>query len=177
MEVKMKRIIFCLCFLMAICGEKIIAHKQWVHPYFAREGYQFLKLQVGEVPAILNHLGFNEIGTHPWTTGKIVTGAYREDLEDPVFRYAGANPLFPAPLISITHFWLADEGDYSRIFLPYTQDSYENAYVKALHYLLPAEYGRWTAEVPWPSGYATVCLQSQMDRFSVLLRGTLSNGL
>lgn len=148
--------LFATLLLIIFVKQVCFAHKEWVHQYIVREAYSFLRASVGEVNILRDHVGFTERGDFPWTTGKIVAGAYREDLEDPVFRYS-VHPI-GGPLISITHFWDADAGDGSRMPLPYapgTLDTYENAYQKALHYVSPIDFGYWTAEVPWPYGTAT----------------------
>ncbi|MFH0989558.1 MAG: hypothetical protein V1799_06025 [bacterium] len=117
-----------LVILLFLTTSLCFGEKQWVHRYVVRESYSFLKIKVGDVPIMLSHLGQDEMGERAWQTGKIVTGAHREDEEDPIWNYSGA-------LKSITHFWDADNGDGSRMHFPYvyingvlTLDTYENAY-------------------------------------------------
>lgn len=114
-----------------------IQHKESVHQYIVREAYKLLESQIGEIPALKGHLGYSEVGTRPWQTGKIVTGAWREDLEDVVYHVSTHDELLerypvllvpqvfqflvekvgghPNPLVSITHFWQADVGTSSGV--------------------------------------------------------------
>jgi hypothetical protein len=76
-------------------------------------------------------------GNRPWELGKILTGSFREDKEDPVYSYCG---LFNEK-ITYTHFWDADFGDYGRGFKHNVEDSYE----KMKTY--------WTSEIPGGGGH------------------------
>ena len=52
-------------------------------------------------------------GDSAWQKGCITTGAWREDDEDVVFHY-DILPGLNYALTSITHFWDADQGDYTQ---------------------------------------------------------------
>lgn len=70
---------------------KLIAHYGEAHQHLVREAYNLLKYQLGcDITEMVNHIGNNEIGTHYFDPGGLVViGAYREDLEDIVYRLCG----------------------------------------------------------------------------------------
>ncbi len=71
------------------------AHKEWVHQYVAQESYRFLEAVGYRVPDLNDHIGFGFYGygdnNHPWATGYVGVGAWRENLEDLIYRYSTAN--------------------------------------------------------------------------------------
>ncbi|GJQ42996.1 MAG: hypothetical protein JETCAE03_24940 [Ignavibacteriaceae bacterium] len=124
-------------------------HTQQVHQYIVTEAYQLLVNQWGSIiPEMNNHIGGigpEFYGDYAWQRPFISTGAWREDQEDPIFNYdfffvQGVN----IALVSITHFWDADDGDLNKnlfpIVLPFPPypsvniGPYENAYDKLLRY-------------------------------------------
>jgi len=119
------------------------AHKESVHQHVVKEGYKLLKsqLQLQSISGMEEHIGlefYGYGGSKPWITGLVVVGAWREDVEDPVYKYG--DPF--SWQVSNTHFWDADAGDGSKINI--LGAVYENAYQKALRYVDPATYGPWT---------------------------------
>ena len=133
----------CLILLLTI-NSSVFPHDQNVHQYIVVEAYKLLKLNLGySIPDFDNHIG--EIGgayygDYAWQKPFITTGAWREDMEDVVFGYdvyygiPGTN----YALVSITHFWDADDGDINKNYFPIkigslptiTIGPYENAYDK-----------------------------------------------
>jgi len=83
-------------------------------------------------------------GTRPWQTGKITTGAYREDQEDVVFDVRGPFSWY----VSNSHFWNADDrtsGDNSLTYLN-SIGHYPNAFTKLNRF----QDGQWFS---WTNGY------------------------
>jgi len=135
--------------LTILWANKNFAHEQSVHQYIVKEAFELLlstaNLTIWEMQ---NHIGGLDPfyrGDYAWHRPFITTGAWREDEEDPVFNYdfifiQGVN----IALVSITHFWDADDGDLNNnlfpIVLPYPPypsfniGPYENAYNKLLKY-------------------------------------------
>ena len=101
---------------------------QDVHMYIVREAWDLLRTQYPAVEStdLANHIGTSEEGSSPWETGLVVTGAYREDEEDPIYGYA-------TPFTSITHFWNADLGDDFK--WNYAGEDWENNFQKSKAYL------------------------------------------
>ncbi|MCF6298073.1 MAG: hypothetical protein L3J08_08865, partial [Flavobacteriaceae bacterium] len=104
----------------------VFGHSERVHQYIAREGYELMKLHIGyDVPEMLAHLGTSETngyvdwftrGNDNFESGKIVCGAFREDVSDIVWGYGkegfpGMSQGLQYALASVTHFWDADLGD------------------------------------------------------------------
>jgi hypothetical protein len=93
------------------------AHKQHVHKYIAREAYLLLRDHLGgDVPLMQEHVGGLEQffdGDSAWQRPFITTGSWREDEEDVVFHHDlyEISPGLNYALVSITHFWDADQGD------------------------------------------------------------------
>ena len=142
---------FCFAVAIVILSSFIRAeaHLQPVHQYLVREGYTLLKTTVGaEIPYMMNHVGTTEIGNNPWRTGMMVTGAWREDEEDPVYLYGD-----PIPGKSGSHFWVADQGDESEVTLRWlssgvpSQATAASAYKKIRRYAYPGVYGAWTVKI------------------------------
>ena len=105
----MKRFIL-IQFIVVFLISHICAYNDEIHQYIVREAYKLLKLQVPpiEEPDLANHVGDNEKGDGPWLEGLIVTGAAREDYEEPLYCY-GNSGLFGLELshqTTFTHFWL-----------------------------------------------------------------------
>lgn len=136
-----------------------MAHQQHVHQYIVREAYELLINQLGfivpEMHNFVGGLGSDYYGSYAWHKPYLTAGAWREDMEDPIFNYdflivQGVN----IALVSISHFWDADSGDMNNnlfpIVLPYPPypsvniGPYENAYDKFLRY---AE-GNWVLWFP-----------------------------
>ncbi len=140
-------------YLLIACNSYIFGHSERVHQYIAREGYKTLKLYLGtDIPIMLSHLGTNETngyvnwysrGSDNFESGKIVCGAFREDVRDIVWGYG--NSIVPGieeglqyALASVTHFWDADLGDnyktnfYHNPWVPYSD--IPNAYQKIVIY-------------------------------------------
>lgn len=135
--------------LLFACNTSV-AHLQNVHQYIVREGYALLRNTVGDIPVMRDHVGVAQIGGRPWQTGFIVTGAWREDEEDPVYGFDNSWP----PGVSGSHLWRADDGDESDVTLrwvrfPGTPDqiTVPSAYKKIRRYAYPGIYGSWTVIV------------------------------
>ncbi len=100
-----------------------------VHKYLTFQAWELTKMEHPEVVYTMMHQkmknpvngnygdwwsadyegpeGFYE---NSWNRGKIMTGAAREDLEDPVFEYCGEIILsgLGHPYVTASHFWDAD---------------------------------------------------------------------
>lgn len=149
----------------------VYSHSQHAHQYITYEAYKLLvRSQLKRYPEIENRMGilYGSIGTGPWTEGKIVTGAWREDVEDVVFHYSNYNPPtmtgFAGTIAdafsslikdindnneyysSVTHFWDPDNGDLLSSDLRTTNAlgtinmTVPNAYQKMLKF----KNGGWT---------------------------------
>ncbi len=120
------------------------AHAQHVHQYIVSEAYELLRAQHGDIPEMQNHVGGLEqfyAGAYAWQLPYLTTGAWREDVEDPVFGYRLTNLLNNYSLVSISHFWDADQGNLnSNLFrvnpfgIPFDIGPYENSYDKLVRY-------------------------------------------
>ncbi|MDT3695991.1 MAG: T9SS type A sorting domain-containing protein [Ignavibacterium sp.] len=136
-------------FVFIMTSEILLPHSQHVHQYIVTEAYQLLVNQLGGIIFDMNEhiggIGSEFYGDYAWQKPFISTGAWREDIEDPIFNYdfvfvQGVN----IALVSITHFWDADDGDLTEnlfpIVLPFPPypsfniGPYENAYDKLLRY-------------------------------------------
>ncbi len=140
-------------FVLIASNSYIFGHSERVHQYIALEGYKTMKLYLGaDIPNLLSHLGYNETngyvnwysrGSDNFESGKIVCGAFREDVRDIVWGYG--NSIVPGideglqyALASVTHFWNADLGDdcltnfYHNPLVPYSD--IPNAYQKMVIY-------------------------------------------
>jgi hypothetical protein len=144
---KLKLILILL--LTTLWANQIFAHGQNVHQYIVKEAFELLLATANlEITEMQNHIGgLDPIyrGDYAWQKPFITTGAWREDEEDPVFNYdfifiSGFN----IALVSITHFWDADDGDLNNNMFPivipvppfpsHNIGPYENAYNKLLKY-------------------------------------------
>lgn len=121
------------------------------HKYLTYEAWELVKQVHPEaVYSVMN----NKVGTdwqnaainggvedyNNWKIGKIITGAYREDIQDIVYGYTGPHaPGHPedGPYVTITHFWDADASGGGIAYnsemhaYPYASwNYYENSYVK-----------------------------------------------
>ncbi len=132
----MKKI--CL-YLLFICSQVSYSHKEPTHQYLTIEAYNLLRLNLGaDIPDMVNHLHTATPATDggPWQLAYLTRGAFREDVEDPVYRYwMGNHPTLYGneaftipivqptllqiytffggsdPFISVSHFWKADGSD------------------------------------------------------------------
>jgi len=131
-------------------ANQIFAHGQQVHQYIVKEAFELLLATtiLGITEEMQNHIGGLDPfyrGDYAWHKPFITTGAWREDEEDPVFNYdflliSGVN----IALVSITHFWDADDGDLNNNMFPIVLPippfplinigPYENSYNKLLKY-------------------------------------------
>ncbi len=132
----MKRLFFLIILTYLISPDYLQAHKEWVHQYLAKESYGFLEYKIGVIyPDLRDHIGLNFDGrgsdNEPWLYPYVAAGAWREDLEDPVYGYGG---WFNGWTPTVTHFWRADDGldDVTPIT---ASGNAENAYTKAMVYL------------------------------------------
>ncbi len=119
----------------------IFAHKETTHQYITNEAYNLLKTALNySIPEydLHMHSQFDPAAGGPFQSPFITRGAYREDLEDPVYNIYMGNPptmyddvggevaLFGETLgiivqqltglnfdffVSSTHFWKVDAGD------------------------------------------------------------------
>ena len=137
-------IIICLLIAFVVVSNGN-SYQDKTHQYIVREAYKLLKQQLPVIEAsdLNDHVGYDEEGNLPWETGKIVTGAFREDKEDPIYSYCGFNfPFDPGcVLVTMTHFWNADAGDDFK--WPIFGENFENAYQKARAYI----YGDHTIRI------------------------------
>lgn len=103
---KIYSILFIFLTIKAITAD--VQQQQEVHQYIVQQAYQYLISYLGcDISEIRDHLGTWEQGSNPFTEGKIVTGAYREDEEDIVYLYGWPNN-------TSTHFWNPDDDDLSK---------------------------------------------------------------
>lgn len=106
---------------------------QNIHKYLTFQAWELIKHEHPEVInsemnlRIGNWQDGSINGTGPWQKGKVMTGSYREDEEDVVYKHSG---LF----VSATHFWDADLGDYTTFNPPPYTYNYANSYQKILAY-------------------------------------------
>lgn len=125
----------CIIFIFTIeIYSKEPVHQPDIHKYITYQAWELVKYEHPEVINSEMNLrvgNWNDgtlNGSGPWQKGKIVTGAFREDKEDVVYKHN--TPGF----ISATHFWNADFGDYVTFNPePYTY-FYANSYQKCLAY-------------------------------------------
>jgi hypothetical protein len=151
MKSKVTRLALQVLCVVLLFASKSNAHKQHVHQYIAREAYLLLKSTLGgvDIPDMAAHLGPLEdpayIGTRQWEKPYITTGAWREDAEDVVFGLRDfVDPFADGALISISHFWDADNGDESQNVFRYSWHGitgeigpYPNAFQKMKKYAIP----------------------------------------
>ena len=114
----MKNIIL-LLIVFSFFSQYAYGHGQNTHKYMTYEAYYLLKNYVGSIPEMETHLGSTSSyydGDYAFQRRYITTGAYREDEEDLVYGYdgyllSGLGLDFDDWIVSITHFWDADDGD------------------------------------------------------------------
>jgi len=130
-------------------SESSFSYETHVHSYIVQQAYSLLKHYYPQVEntELKTQLGgpFDH-GSHQWETGLITTGAIREDLDDVVYGYGPPNEwysplsfLFQSSLTpTVTHFWIADNGDNSKVWIPATlaiDRQFENAFMKLQMYM------------------------------------------
>ena len=136
--------IFLLCFLFYTESS---CHKQRTHQYIVREAYQLLKKYLGDrdVNYLKDKIGTIQTGQYinvwpdngvPWSDGKVVAGAFREDEEDVVYKYGSDALTYPTRIAwsSVTHFWQADYGDNALTNIDWGGTDIPNAYQKIMLY-------------------------------------------
>jgi hypothetical protein len=150
--------------LVPLWTQPASSHKQPVHQYIVHEGYLLLLQKYPQLglTALAAHIGEADksfAGDSAWQKPYVTTGAWREDEEDVIFRYdfygiAGIR----YPLVSITHFWPADNGDFTKTPIrleisrsplpPLSVDlpPFENAYDKITRF----RDGGWVLYYPRP---------------------------
>ncbi len=134
----------------------VFSHSQHVHQYIVTQAYNLLIQTLGDSISEMNgHIGGEGpyyAGEKAWGLPYVTTGAWREDVEDVIFNYKNYSFLNDYALVSISHFWDADDGDFEKnIFrvhpspLP-AQDigPYENAFDKFTRYA----DGNWILHFP-----------------------------
>ncbi len=133
---------FCLITTVALLAGFQISSAQLVNQYIVKEAYELLRTDLrADIPQMRDHIGGLDPsyeGEHAWQKAYITTGAWREDREDVVFGYRLSNLLNNYSLVSISHFWDADQGDLTQnVFrvspIPHVAFSigpYENSYDK-----------------------------------------------
>ncbi len=136
---------FFVLFLLLFQQFYLYAHQEWVHQHMVKESYKLLKRQLGyDIPIMKERIGLDLYGpgSGTWETGKVVIGAWREDIDDPVWNVGGIECGFVA---SSTHFWDADAGDESglNIYGDWDQCPWENEIPNAYHKALRYYYGGW----------------------------------
>ena len=122
-----------MIFISGMSYTQQIEHQQDIHKYITYQAWELVKHEHPEV--IFSEMSlrigtWNDgaiNGTGPWQKGKVVTGAYREDEEDVVYKHS-------FPFTSATHFWDADNGDYATFTPPPYTYNYTNSYQKILAY-------------------------------------------
>jgi hypothetical protein len=162
MKSRLMRLLCIAGLSVVLVAELAEAHKQHVHQYVAREAYLLLRSALGiDIPPLQDHVGGLEpfyAGDSAWQRPFVTTGAWREDEEDVIFHYDAyeISPGLNYALVSITHFWDADQGDTAgNIFrlrverppLPPLEidiGPYENACDKFLRYAR----GNWVLRFP-----------------------------
>jgi len=120
-----------------------IKHLETIHQYITREAFTLLKNQSGAgipfITTIESHLGYNQKRNRPFIDSWVVAGNYDADHHDAIHLYnrnnapdfqpftglGGFAGLFADedPWVSITHFWIADKGDYEKTVIEGTYTS------------------------------------------------------
>lgn len=152
--------------ILLLLNTFILAHEQHVHQYLTVEAYYLLKQFLGyDIDEMLLHLNDGPV-SGKWTNGTIASGAWLEDEEDIVYHLRDfIEPFFDEALISITHFWDADEGDFTQNTFRVNWEGlggslnadigpYPNAYEKIMNFAYPnysweikyelSNYGLWS---------------------------------
>lgn len=136
----MRHFLFLLFFTFSVIPFNIYTYDAPNHMYMTIEAYYLLKNAGYSFPVMEQRLGtLDDEGSSAWQKGKITTGSYREDQEDPVFKYYRP-PYIPVSVWETnSHFWDADLGDDAKTLLHgtglgYHSDYWENAYKKMRYY-------------------------------------------
>jgi hypothetical protein len=172
-----------LLMLLIFFHQGAFSHKQPVHQYIAREGYLLLLQSVGhDIPSLSASIGLADpsfAGDSAWQKGYITAGAWREDEEDVVYRY-DVLPGLVYPLSSITHFWDADQGDYTGNIFRLMVDNppwppvetdigpFSNAFDKLMH----SAHGGWVLWYP----RAIICQNTSNSHYIVITPFITSGG-
>lgn len=134
-----------MCLLLAV-QSCLMPYQTEVHQVITDEAFHLLKsffpgVELSELGIQLGQIG--NYGERQWQNGDVLTGAFREDLEDVVWGYGPASS-FPitwlfvsSPTATPTHFWVADNGeDYKtpNVGWPWG-GTHPNAYQKALKFI------------------------------------------
>jgi len=122
------------------------SYSQSIHMYITIEALKLLKdrFPLINFSVLDNFIGtMTDFGDRPWQIGKMATGAYREDTEDPVYDIRGPFGFFA----SNSHFWHADNrtnGDHSLTNLNILGINYDypNAFTKVKNYI-SGQWFRW----------------------------------
>ncbi len=134
----MKKLLLLLFFPTILFSQKLsnVQLQQRTHQYVVQQAWQLLKAEYPQIQysAMASHVGSSETGG-PFTTQKIVAGAYREDEEDLVYGNYG----LAGALTTINHFWSADNGDNSTLY--YFPFNRHNAYQKAMVFINGSDVG------------------------------------
>lgn len=117
---------------------KPLAHKKEMHQYLTREAFKLLEKSFPGQLGFTDYVGTTEVyqtdWSKSWGSGFLVTGAWLEDVTDVVYHYGiGSQPTYNQTLpmneilaafgstqeayTSITHYWDADGGTTSNVFL------------------------------------------------------------
>ncbi len=152
---KMKKLIG-LLILIIMCSQISFAHGQNTHKYMTVKAYELLVRYFGNIPGMGEHIGSTSSyynGDYPFQRHFITTGAYREDEEDLVFGFdgyllSGWDIDIDDWLVSITHFWDADDGDTPMNYFVATVPpgvhtplgTFPNSYQKLLKFAYPTKY-------------------------------------
>jgi hypothetical protein len=174
---------------LTLVGSQAYAHRQHIHQYLSREAYLLLRTADSTILELPEHIGGLDqfyAADSAWQRPFVTTGAWREDEEDVVFGY----DVYPSPvinnyaLVSITHFWDADQGDLVKNMIRLQVDNpwpvpplivdigpFENAYDKFMRFA----NGHWVLWYPRPMDATNV---SNGHRLIILPIPTLSqNGI
>ena len=204
----MKKIILVLSINLFCISSNILSHNQHAHQYITKEAYRLLMKTLNvQYPAITNNLGIFEgsIGTGPWSEGKIQTGAWREDIEDVVYKFSMNNPptmtgfagaigdAFSSIIkdlnnnnefySSVTHFWDADNGDLldsdlrQTTLLGTTQMTVPNAYQKMIKYAYPYKGWELIRDLPQQQSITFIQTNGQPITFTTTRLGFKYNTL
>jgi hypothetical protein len=169
--------------LFIFASHDAFSHRQPVHQYVAREGYSLLLQRIGhDIPALTAGIGLADpsfAGDSAWQKGCITTGAWREDDEDVVYHY-DILPGLNYALTSITHFWDADQGDYTQnIFRLMVEQPYpipplstdigpfHNTYDKIMQFA----HGGWVLDYP-----RTIFCQNTSNNHYLVITPLVSSG-
>lgn len=138
-----KRNLFLIVALMIILSinSSIYAHKEWVHQYIVKESYKFLEQELGDIPELKYYLGMDQYGYDDewYSSNAIAIGAWAEDHLDILYLYGSHLYSFRGWDPSITHFWLADDGDNEMHYV-FATGPVQNAWTKAQQLIFGMQY-------------------------------------